>query len=253
MFKLIIFDLDGTITESKSKIDREMSRLISRLLRRKKVAVISGGSFAQFKLQFLPGLAAKKDELRNLYIFPTNSTSLYIYKGVPACRQAGWRRVYEEPLIKREKQKIMRAFKIALREINYSQPPKIYGPVIEDRKTQITFSALGQRAPVPKKLLWNKKSDSRPRIMRALKKHLKGFEIRRGGLTSIDITRRGINKAYGVRRILKYLKIKKNEAVFVGDALYPGGNDEPARRAGVKCIIVSGPIDVKKLIRKLLN
>jgi phosphomannomutase len=51
--KLIVFDLDGTLAESKSSVDAEMSELLHELLAIVKVAVISGGDWSQFEKQLL--------------------------------------------------------------------------------------------------------------------------------------------------------------------------------------------------------
>ena len=45
MKRLIVFDLDGTLAESKSSLDSEMTELLHKLLDIVKVAVISGGDW----------------------------------------------------------------------------------------------------------------------------------------------------------------------------------------------------------------
>jgi hydroxymethylpyrimidine pyrophosphatase-like HAD family hydrolase len=125
--------------------------------------------------------------------------------------------------------------------------------VIEDRGSQITFSALGQEAPVKAKAAWNKKSDTRRALMKIIQKELPQFEVRRGGLTSIDVTQKGIDKAYGVRQIEKVLKISMKDMVFIGDALYSGGNDAAAKKTGVQTIAVNEPKDTIAIIKKILN
>ena len=244
--KLIVFDLDGTLAPSKSAMDQEMSRLITELLVVKKIAVISGGRLEQFRKQFLVSLRAPRPLLKNLFLFPTTSTSFYTYR-------RGWKKVYAYKLLKRERGKIIKAFNRVFRERDYHHPKRLYGPVIEDRGTQITFSAVGQRAPVRVKEVWNRKRDERSQLMRVLKRRIPEFEIRLGGLTSIDVTRKGIDKAYGIRKIVQELKIPIRQILFVGDALYPGGNDYAARRTGVDCVAVSGPREAKKIIRFLIG
>lgn len=244
--KLIVFDLDGTLTPSKSRMRRDVSRLLSKLLVLKKVAVIGGGRYEQFKDQFLSAFRSPKKDLRNLFLFPTTSTSFYRYKN-------GWKKVYEKKLSRRERRKIFRAFRHAFKEVGYKHPSRLYGRVIEDRGTQVTFSALGQEASVRVKEEWNRKYDVRPKLMRALKKYLLEFEVRRGGLTSIDVTKKGIDKAYGLRQIESHLGINRKDILFVGDALYPGGNDYAVRRTGVDCVSVAGPEDAKKVIRFLIR
>lgn len=244
--KLIIFDLDGTLTVSKSAMDRDMAKLIMKLLEKKMVAVISGGRYEQFKKQFISKLHGSKALLKNLFLFPTTSTVCYRYSH-------GWKKVYAYTLSKSEKKSIIDAFRRALREIGYTRPKKVYGRIIEDRETQMTFSALGQKAPVKAKEQWHARHDIRQKIMRSVKKYLKGFEVHSGGLTSIDITRKGIDKEYGVRKIMKYLHVHTKDTLFVGDAIYPGGNDYAAVRTGVTCVKVSGSKETKKVIRKLLH
>jgi HAD superfamily hydrolase (TIGR01484 family) len=244
---LIVFDLDGTLTESKALLKPNMAHALAALLEQKKVAVIGGGSYEQFKNQFVGHFRCPSALFKNLFLFPTTSTSFYCYQ------RNGWKKVYQKVLKPAEKKKIMRAFADAFVATGYIPPKKLWGNVIEDRGTQITFSALGQRAPVKEKAAWNKKSDVRPALMRIMQKELPTFEVRSGGLTSIDVTQKGIDKAYGVRQIEKVLKISIKDMVFIGDALYPSGNDAAAKKTGVQTIAVAGPNDTIKIIKKILK
>ncbi|KKW46387.1 MAG: hypothetical protein A3A43_03215 [Candidatus Liptonbacteria bacterium RIFCSPLOWO2_01_FULL_56_20] len=251
---LIVFDLDGTLTETKSNMDRETARLLCGLLRDKRVAVIGGGAYQQFRAQFLAHLPCPKERFKNLFLFPTTSTSFYRYA-------RGWRKVYAKRFSPREKRAIKHAFRAALREIRYVPPRKTYGKVIEDRGAQITFSALGQdvvkilgeKKGVALKTQWKKQHAAlKLKLAQTLQKRLPGFEVRASGFTSIDVTHKGIDKAYGIREIEKHLRIPRRKMLFVGDALFPGGNDYAARRTGVTCVSVSGPKQTKKLVRSLL-
>lgn len=243
--KLIVFDLDGTLTKSKSDVDKEMILLLGKLLREKKVAVIGGGKYLQFKKQFLIKLNYSPKLFQNLFIFPTTSTSFYRYKN-------GWKKVYGKKLSSRDKKKILHAFKEALKIAGYRKPEKTYGTIIEDRGTQIAFSALGQKAPLPAKKKWNRENDIRPAIIKELKKRLSNFEVHSGGLTTIDVTRKGIDKAYGLGQIKKRLGVPIKDMLFVGDALYPGGNDHAVLKTGVNVVSVTGPKETKKIIRSLI-
>jgi hypothetical protein len=40
--------------------------------------------------------------------------------------------------------------------------------------------------------------------------------------------------------------------VYIGDALFPGGNDYPAEQAGVVAISVRGPSDTNLVIKTIL-
>jgi len=240
--KLIAFDLDGTLTESKSLMDSQMAGLLSRLLKVKKVAVMSGGTFNQFQKQFVRSLKCSRHQLENLYLFPTCGSSFYRY-------QDGWYNVYKEELSENEKEKIINALTKALEEVKFSGSEQLFGDLIQDRGTQISFSALGQEAPVELKKRWDPKGIKRLKIKKALEHHIPEFEIRIGGSTSIDITRKGIDKAYGIAQIEKHLGIQKEEIIFIGDALFPGGNDYPVKETGVECIETRGPEETKRIIK----
>ncbi|TSD00783.1 MAG: HAD family hydrolase, partial [Parcubacteria group bacterium Greene1014_15] len=219
--KLILFDLDGTLAESKSVMDKEMMELFGRLLEAKKVAVISGGRFEQFRAEFLDALETSHGNLASLYLFPTCATSFYRYEN------GNWMNVYQEQFSSKEKRKIVHAFAHTMKHSGIPQPVHLYGDVLEDRESQITYSAAGQKAPVEVKRSWDPDAAKRLAMKSILEKKIPEFEIRVGGMTSIDVTRKGIDKAYGIRKIEEFLGIAKEDMLFIGDALFPGGNDYP--------------------------
>lgn len=244
--ELIVFDLDGTLNESKLPIDEEMATLFPKLLKKYKVSVTSGKGFDLFQNQFLKFLKCDKELFNNLFLFPTCSTSFYIFK-------ENWLPVYREVLTKEQKEKIFSAFKTTFKEINYKHPEKTYGDIIEDRETQITFSAFGQLAPLELKQNWDPDQKKRIQIKNILEKYLQEFEVRVAGTTSIDITKKGITKAYGIRQIEKNLKIPISKMLFVGDDLTSkDGNDYPVRETGIEWIEVEGPKETKEIIKSLL-
>ena len=239
MKKLIVFDLDGTLAESKSSIDAEMSRLLDDLLGILKVAVISGGDWPQFEKQVLSHLA-HNGSLVNLSILPTCGTKFFQYK-------RDWQKLYSEDFTPEERDKIIAALKKAVAEAGF-QAEKVWGHAIEDRGSQITFSALGQQAPLDEKKKWDSDFTKRKKIKAILDPLIPGFSVRMGGATSIDVTKPGIDKAYGIGKLRDVLGISLKEMIFVGDALFPGGNDYPAEQAGVVSIPVCGPHETKRVI-----
>lgn len=244
--KIIAFDLDGTLAQSKAVLDKEMAKILGDLLAKKVVVVVSGCAYTQFEKQFFPNLKYTKT-LENLFLLPTSGSSFYRFKNQE------WQLVYQHPLSQKEKEKIKEAFELTFKDIGYKHPAKIYGQVIEDRGSQITFSALGQKAPLEKKQAWNSAQDRRSEIQKTLQQYLPQFEIRFGGTTSIDVTKKGIDKGYAIEKIIETLKATKDEIVFIGDAICEGGNDFAVVRTGVDTVEVSGPEEVKYFIRSLLS
>jgi hypothetical protein len=141
------------------------------------------------------------------------------------------------------------ALEQALKEGIYESPKETYGESIEDRGSQITFSSLGQKAPLDVKQGWDPDRKKRQAIAKIIEPKVPQFDVVIGGMTSIDVTRKGVNKAYGIKKIEAYLKLSPEKILFIGDALFEGGNDFPAKSTGVDCQQVSGPEETLKLIK----
>lgn len=246
--KLIVFDLDGTLTKSKMDMDEEMVTLLDKLLQVKKVAVIGGGKFELFQKQVVSRLFASKELLANLFLFPMTATVFYKYDG------NSWVEVYNFKFSEEEKNKILSGFDKMFKELDYQHPENIYGELIEDRGSQITFSVFGQKAPLELKEKWSKSDlDIRPQMEKVLQKHLPDMEVKIAGLTSIDVTRKGVDKNYGIKQMSKYLDVPFEDVLFVGDNFIHKGNDEPVLATGALCFEVKNIQDTKKLIGHLLS
>ena len=243
MKKLIVFDLDGTLAESKSSLDAEMASLLHELLGVAKVAVISGGDWPQFEKQLLSNLPQDK-RLADLSLLPTCGTKFFQYTGE-------WKKIYSEDFTVAEKEKIVGSLNKALAATGFA-PERVWGEVIEDRGSQITFSALGQQAPLAEKSKWDPDFSKRKRIKAILDTFIPEFSVRLGGATSVDVTKPGIDKGYGIRKLRDVLGISLEEMVFIGDALFPGGNDYPAKEAGVVSIAVRGPQETKPVTEAII-
>jgi hypothetical protein len=240
---LIVFDLDGTLAESKSPLDKEMARLLRKLLAVAKVAIISGGAWPQFEKQVLPNLASDK-RLVNLSLLPTCGTKFYQ-------RKKDWTLLYSEDFTAAQKKTIIAALAKALDQSGF-RPAKHWGEIIEDRGGQITMSALGQDAPLDEKKGWDPDFEKRKKIKAILDPMIPDFQVQLGGSTSIDITRPGVDKAYGIRKLKEVLGVPIKDMIFVGDALFPGGNDHPAREAGALCIQVRDPHETKRVVEAVI-
>ncbi|KQO05600.1 MULTISPECIES: HAD-IIB family hydrolase [unclassified Sphingomonas] len=229
MKELVAFDLDGTLAESKQPLQEPMGEALANLLDVAHVAVISGGDWPQFEKQVASRLPERADRTK-LWLMPTTGTKLYRFDGE-------WRAVYAELFEDDEKQKILKAFDESLEATGFV-PEKTWGERIEDRGSQITFSALGQEAPIDAKHSWDPDFAKRKVIQADLQKRLPGLSINMGGATSIDITREGVDKAYGLKKLNEASGIALDKMMFIGDAIFPGGNDYPAEQLGLDVVKV---------------
>lgn len=230
---LVAFDLDDTLAPSKSPLPEPIANLLIALLERVQVCVISGGQFEQFSQQLLARLEVPPSLAPRLHLMPTCGTQYYRWDG------SEFAQVYAEYLTDAQRADAMRIVEEQARALGLWEA-QTWGPVIEDRGSQITFSALGQQAPVAAKAAWDPTGEKKGKLRDAVAPLLPDLEVRSGGSTSVDITRKGLDKAYGMRKLVGLSGVELAEMFFVGDRLDEGGNDRPVLDLGVRCHAVAG-------------
>ena len=243
MKKLIAFDLDGTLALSKQPLDDRMASALADLLDVCMVDIISGGDWPQFEKQVI-GRMIGRARLDNLFIQPTTGTKLYRFV------DGAWQAIYAELFSPDERKHIIDAFDTAMREEGLDQG-ETWGDRVEDRGSQVTFSALGQQAPLEAKEGWDPNHAKRQQLQARLRKMLPDLSINIGGSTSIDVTRQGVDKQYGLRKLLPEAGVTASEVLFLGDAIFPGGNDYPAKEMGLDTIKVESIEHTRRVIETI--
>ncbi len=253
MKKVIAFDLDGTLAPSKSHFDPRMVALFDRLLAQYHVCVISGGKYELFQRQFLTQITTEPDSLERLHLMPTSGTRYYIFKN------GDWHQEYAEDFTPEQKKKIINALQEGLDESGY-KVDVTYGETIEDRESQITLSILGQEVVaelgeegVRMKEEWDPDGTKKMRIRDIIVPKIPEFSVRAAGATSIDVTLPGVDKAYGMNKLMKATGFAKEDILFMGDKIMPGGNDYPVEEMGIDCIAVRNWEDTAYAIEGVLG
>ncbi|PXA98612.1 HAD family hydrolase [Nostoc sp. 3335mG] len=244
MKHLIAFDLDGTLAESKQPLQPDMAALLGRMLDIAMIAVISGGDWPQFETQLVERLPAGA-RLDRLFVMPTTGAKLYRFI------DRRWTQLYAETFSTDQRDRILTALNQAVADAGLV-PQHIWGEPIEDRGSQITFSALGQQAPLAEKQAWDPDLAKRKALQEKLVAALPDVSIRIGGSTSIDITGKGVDKAYAIERLVEASGVARDAILFLGDAIYPGGNDDPVRAAGIDTVAVRDPAETASVLRALV-
>ncbi len=247
MKKLIAFDLDDTLAITKSPITDRMSELLEKLLVHYDVCVITGGSFEQIKKQVASRLEVEDLLLRKLHLMPTCGTRYYRYHE----SKHEWEQQYAEDLSPTQKKKIIETLEEAAKKLNLWEANPA-GEIIEDRGSQITYSALGQQASPEDKYAWDQDGTKKHAIRDYVAERLDDLEVRVGGTTSVDVTTIGIDKAYGMKKLIEALGISKEEILFIGDKLEEGGNDYPVKAFGIDTIAVDGWQDTALVLEGVL-
>ncbi len=243
---MVAFDLDDTLAPSKSPLSPAMARILAQLLDVRPVCIISGGRLSQFEQQVLDRLPGGT-RLAELHLMPTCGTRYVRHV------DGQWRELYAHDLSRRERDRAVSAVTREAKALGLWEPDELVrGERIEDRGSQITYSALGQQAGVEAKKNWDPTGSKRERLRAAVAAELPELEVRAGGSTSIDITRQGIDKAYGIKQLAVETGIALDDILFIGDRLEPGGNDYPVRAIGVPCHAVTGPEETLDFLTEII-
>jgi len=240
--RVAMFDLDGTLAASKSEISPATARMLCALLAATDVCIISGGRFEQFEAQVLRHLG-ENCELERLHLMPTCGTRYLRWEG------GGWQEIYFEKLSADEKNRAFDVLRDGAEKLGF-WTNDTWGSALEDRGSQVTYSALGQSAPADLKSAWDPDNSKKESLREFTAERLSDLEVKSGGSTSIDVTRRGIDKAYGARKLMLALRLTKRDILFFGDRLEPGGNDYPIKAMGIDCIEVHGSEDTISKVTK---
>ncbi len=244
---LIAFDLDDTLAVTKSPISPLMAQLLGELLCNFQVCIISGGRWEQFESQVIDQLQVPADLLTRLHLMPTSGTRYYLFDA--STNQ--WVQQYAEDLSNEDKQLIVSVLTQGAHTLGLWEASPA-GAIIEDRGSQITFSALGQLAPPSAKYAWDPTGVKKRSLREYAALRLPTFDVKAGGSTSVDVTRLGINKAYGMKRLLSLLSLNTDAVVYFGDQLQDGGNDASIRTMGITTVAVRNSDDTECALRAIL-
>lgn len=248
-YKLIACDLDDTLAETKQPIEASIAFLIERLIEHYDICVITGGTFEQIErnvITRLPGGA-----LKNLSRFHAMSTSGSTYHRYNASNRK-WDTVYNHTLSSIERKNIIEIVEHTVRKAGLWE---LYpdGAIIQDRQSQITFSALGQQANPKLKRAWDPTRTKRQMLREKIANALPSYEVVINGNTSIDVLQKGIDKGFGLGKLMEYNGLLPRDVLFFGDSLQPGGNDYPVLELGIEAIEVSKWQQTEQYIIHLLD
>ena len=249
MKKVLAFDVDQTLNIAKTPIPPEIAELLTKCLDHFEICPISGQKFDQFIFQIVDQLKdATPKQLTHLHLFVAQGTQYYRYNGTE------WEQVYNYPLTDEQVAKITEAIETAAKELGYWEEDKLAegDEIIENRLSQVTFSALGQKAGTEVKYAWDPDCKKREAIVARAKELAPSYEYEIGGTTSINAITPGMNKVFGMTHLMEELNVKKSDILYFGDMTQPGGNDYPVVQMGVDTITVRSHEDTAYALRGIL-
>lgn len=277
MKKVLAFDIDQTLNVAKTPVPDEIADLLNECLNYYQICPISGQKFDQFLIQIVNRLVergATSEQLKNLHLFVAQGTQYYRYEPYETKKKIGgklvsveiaketdkydeknWKQVYNFPLTDEQVEKITKAIETAAKELGYWEEDKLQegDEIIENRLSQVTFSALGQKAGTEEKYAWDPDCKKREKIVARCKEIAPEFDYEIGGTTSINAITPGMNKEFGMTHMLEELEVDKDEILYFGDMTQPGGNDYPVVQMGIDTITVRSHEDTAYALRGILG
>lgn len=243
--KVVAFDVDGTLVEVGHDIPLKLGVLLQELVKVAQVAIISGRSLHEID-KVLATMSLDENFKGNLFALPACGASLHAY-------DEGWSEIYMHAMSEDEHQHIEGVLHEHALDSAHLSKEGLYMPRIINRGSAITLVAFDHELSPEEKRAWDPTREKREALKSIIEPLLPSHTVTIGGLGSLDITQKGVDKGYGVRELAKHLSIKEEEIIFVGDMLFPGGNDYPVTQTDARTISVTGPEDTIKFVEGLLG
>ncbi len=252
--RVLAFDIDQTLNIAKTPIPPEIATVLVKCLNYFEICPLSGQKFEQFLIQIVDRLRAAgvtDAELLHLHLFPAQGTQYYTYDD----KSGDWRQVYNYPLKEEDIVKITTVLEESARSLGFWESAALAegDEIIENRLSQVTFSALGQKADTKSKYAWDPDMKKREAIVAKCQEKLPNFLYEIGGTTSINVAAPGMNKKFGMTHLLEELNVQPDEVLYFGDMTQPGGNDYPVVEMGIDTITVRSHEDTLYALRGILG
>ncbi len=202
--KHLFFDMDDTVTPSRSRIDQDMYDFFSALPL--DVVIVSGATNSQIRSQV--------GDL-SLYLLGQNGNH-----AVNPVGEVLWEETLSEDHAKAARTHIHALQKLYTEEVNNR------ADLVEERGAQISYSLIGHHEDLEKKKACDPEQTVRKNLLAQVPLLHTELEVKIGGTTCLDYFQKGRNKGYNVKRLLETQGWNADDCLYFGDALYPGGNDE---------------------------
>ncbi|MES2087436.1 MAG: HAD-IIB family hydrolase [Patescibacteria group bacterium] len=236
VYKHVFFDVDKTLTRSRSLIEDAMKSALMSLCTVADVTIVSGAKEEQIWKQI------SNDFIGKVFILAQNGNF-----ALSVDRKDLWKNI----LSAEEKRQIMDHINLVRQEFKNLFVDVDENDLIQDRGCQITFSFVGHNAELTRKEKFDPTGDLRNKILKEVPFVAPTLEVKVGGTTSFDYFARGKNKGSNIKKLMELFGWKPEECLYIGDALFPGGNDDTV--IGVcDTLQVQGPEQTLAAIQKMI-
>jgi HAD superfamily hydrolase (TIGR01484 family) len=232
-YKHFIFDMDGTLTESRSVMTNAMAAGLGLItMNGGDITIISGAD----KEQMIKQIGGGGDDEFTIMAQNGNSTPYW-----------------SNELTKEQKERILHHIAMLRTDYNYLFMKCDEEDLVEDRGCQISFSFTGHHADLGVKKAFDTDGSRRNRYLESRPFEDKELVAKIGGMTCIDYINKEGTKGKNIERLMALKHWKPEDCVYIGDALFKGGNDESVIGVIPKLIRVNNPDETLLAINALIN
>ncbi len=205
-YRHLFFDLDGTVTPSRSLVLPDMQEALRAVLASNRdVIIVSGAEVQQARYQ--------TNDMPFVYLGQNGN---HAYDGIQKID------LWRELLTDEEKAEVYAHIQSIPRTWEVVDEKDL----VEDRGSQVAYSLLGHNSDKEKKSTFDPKGALRQQLLATYPFISNTMQVVIGGTTCFDYIKKGFHKGKNVSRLIAERGWKKEECVYTGDALYAGGNDE---------------------------
>jgi len=233
--KLIAMDLDGTLTQHKSKLESFNKDILDKLSKKYKLVIVGAGSCKRIYDQ--------------LDAYPIDIIGNYGMQ-FASCVGNDFK-LLEDNMVEVDKQNVTTKINELRAELNFTD---FIGETVEFHQSgSVTFPILGTKAKLEDKLKYDPDRLKRRKIYDIVKDKFNEYIVFIGGTSSFDISPKPYNKLFALQKYAKSMNISDDEIVYIGDDYGLGGNDESIYNSNIRFLTIDNYKDFPKIVNEFLN
>lgn len=237
MIKLIAFDLDGTLTQHKTKLDPTNKAVLERLAEKYTLVMAGAGNCNRI--------------FEQLNRFPIDVIGNYGLQYAKYNKETGLIDIVRDERLDCDKELIEKRVTMLREKYGFTE---FKGNNVEFHLSGcVTFPILGTAADLADKLAFDPDRSKRRAIYDDVCATFPEYEVFVGGSSSFDMAPKPYNKYYALDLYCKEKGIAHDEAAFVGDDYGLGGNDESVYKSDFNFVCVDNYLEFGKCVAHLLD
>ena len=234
--KLIAFDLDGTLTQHKSKLQDKNRAILDALAKKYRLLMVGAGQCRRIFNQM---------EAYPIDIIGNYGMQYYRYDA----EKKDLEMVFDEQL-PCERESVAERITMLREKYGFTQ---YAGDNVEYHVSGcVTFPLLGTAAKIEDKLAFDPDRKKRSVFYQDVKETFPDYTVFIGGSSSFDFAPFPYNKYYALDRFCKDNGLRHDQVVYVGDDYGPGGNDESVYVSDFPFICVDDYTRLDEYLKDLL-